>query len=180
FTILILSGLTMGANAQNDGKYWLGGSVGFSTYKPKGGDATNAALIAPEVGVNFSDSWGLGLAIGYTHLSVDAGEVTGKGNAFSVNPFVRYTYFKKDLASLFIDGGVAYTTTHVNGLDDNYNEFEVGFRPGVAFNIAPNIKLLGKFGFLGYTNEKFGDSKANSFKLGLDLTQVQLGINILF
>jgi len=183
FAICVFCGITMGANAQ-ESKYWIGGSVGFDTYKVKDSDdsATKNFQFTPEFGVNLSDSWGLGIAVGYSHfsgLAVDD-EYFGKGNAFSIAPFARYTFFKKDLVSLFVDGGINYTSIHVNGYDDNANEFKVGLTPGIALNLAPNVKLLGKFGFLGYTNHKEGDYKANGFNLGVDLTQVQLGINFLF
>ncbi|MCC8154750.1 MAG: porin family protein, partial [Tannerellaceae bacterium] len=185
FTLLVLTGLTVGAKAQDDAKLWIGGTFNVSTFKYKGEDnSTKNFEIAPEIGVNLSDSWGLGLAIGYAHVDgyVSMFDEVGAfhGNAFSIAPFARYTYFKRDLASLFVDGGIKYTTMHALGDDNNLNSFEIGIRPGLAFNVAPNIQLLTKIGFLGYEHAKYDEVKADGFGLNFDLSQIQLGVNFLF
>lgn len=180
FTLLILTGLTVGTKAQEEAKLWIGGTFNVSTYKVKDvdGSAKNFT-IAPEVGVNLSDKWGLGLAIGYSH--VDSHSSDYKANEFFINPFARFTYFRRDLASLFIDGGIEYGTSHRLGNEKSGNELEIGFKPGVAFNVAPNVKLLAKVGFLGYNHTKAANStKTDSFGLNLDLSQIQLGVNFLF
>lgn len=176
---VILSFSTV-VNAQNVGKMWIGGSVGVNTSKVKDGDRLTNYNIIPEVGYMLSDNWGLGVKLGYTHNEYNSESTKMKSDGFMVNPFARYAFLKGDLGGLFIDGGAGYSYSKIKTTSTKVHELEVGFRPGVSINVSDKIALTGKFGFIGYQYEKFGERKTNSFGFDFDLSQVQLGLNIVF
>lgn len=184
FTLAIMLGLTTVVNAQDTGKLWVGGSVGVTTSKVKDGDSFTNYNIIPEVGYMISDNWGLGIKLGYAHseYTSDLVGVTGrlKSDGFTVNPFARYSFLKGNIGGLFVDGGVGYTHSKIKSVDVKTDAYEVGFRPGVAINVANNVSLTGKFGFLGYEHEKYGQRKTDSFGLNMNLDQIQLGMILVF
>ncbi len=192
--ILVLSTVLM-TNAQDIGKFWVGGSVGFSSEKEKGDNARlNDFRIVPEVGYILSDKVGIGLSIGYRHNEFGGTvyendsyyNTKSRATGFSVSPFVRYTFLKGNIGGLFADGGFGYTQWKEKHVDGKYTAWDIGIRPGVAFNISDKIILTGKFGFFGYqqTKDKLnytGDvKKTDVFKFDLDLSQILLGMNIVF
>ncbi len=180
FTLAIMFGLTSVVNAQNTGKMWLGGSVGLNTTKVTHGNRLTNFNITPELGYMTNEDLGVGIRFGYAHKEYDLKGAKAKADGFTVNPFARYSFLKGELGGLFVDGGVGYTYSKLKTVDTKVHELEVGFRPGVAFNVTNNISLIGKFGFLGYEYEKFGSQKTNSFGFDFDLDQIQLGMNIVF
>lgn len=180
FTLVTIFGLTSMVNAQQSGKMWVGGSIGFESSKTKGSDRTTNYNIMPELGYNMTDNVGLGIRLGYTHDEAALNSTKIKTDGLVVNPFVRYSFLKGDLGGLFVDGGVGYEYSKVKGSSVKTHEIEVGFRPGVSLNVSDKVALTGRFGFLGYQYEKEGDNKTNTFGFDFDLRQVQLGVNILF
>ncbi len=179
-TIAVVLGLSTTLSAQSPGNIWVGGSVGFNTSKTKNADRLTNYNVIPEIGYVVSDSWGVGVKLGYAHDEVVRNNHKNKVDGFGVNPFARYTFAKGDIGGLFVDGGVGYTYSKTKGSDIKNHEIEVGFRPGVAFNVTDNIALTGKFGFLGYQYDKLGELKTNSFGFDFDLSQIMLGMNIVF
>lgn len=180
FTLAIIFGLVSVVNAQNPGQFWAGGSVGVKTSKVKDGDRLTNYNIIPEIGYTFSDNWGVGIKLGYAHDEYNFNNSKVKSNGFTVNPFARYSFLKGNIGNLFVDGGVGYTYSKIKDVDIKTHELEVGFRPGVAINVSDNIALTGKFGFIGYQYEKIGSKKTNSFEFDFDLSQILLGVNIIF
>lgn len=190
FTLVVALSSVFALSAQEVGQWWVGGSVGAWSTKVKGSDAVWSAKINPEIGYAFSENLAFGVQLGYAHsergleaLGLDNlvfNELALNTNAYSISPFLRMSFLKGDLGALFVDGGVGYTYAKVSGLDDALNVFEVGFKPGVAFNVSDNIALLGKFGFAGYQYAKLGDLNENSFGLKLDMSQFQVGAIVKF
>ncbi|NDW11221.1 outer membrane beta-barrel protein [Dysgonomonas sp. 520] len=174
------------ANAQDVGQIWVGGNVGFSTTKIKGFDRMTDYTILPEFGYVLNENFGIGVNLGYSHQ--EALDVDGMGDIFVTNqkgfaiaPFVRYTFLKGDIGGLFLDGGVKYINSKEKGAGDRLHEFEVGITPGVAISISDKVSLIGKFGFLGYSQGKSGDHyKTETFELGLNMNQFSLGVNLIF
>lgn len=179
-SLMVLLGLTSVVNAQNPGNFWVGGSVGLETSKVKDGARLTNYNIIPEIGYVLSDNWGVGIKLGYAHDEYTLNDAKMKSNGFTVNPFVRYSFLKGDIGGLFVDGGAGYTYSKIKSSDTKTHEFEVGFRPGVAINVSDKVALTGKFGFIGYQYEKMGSRKTNSFAFDFDLSQVLLGVNIVF
>ena len=172
--------LTPGIKAQQSGKFWTGGTLGFTTSKVEDGIRLTNYSILPEFGYGFSDRWGAGISLGYLHNEYEIIGAKIKTDGFSVNPFARYSLLRGRIGNLFLDGGVGYAYRDNKTTDREKHAFEVGIRPGVSVNITDNIALMGRFGFLGYQYEKEGGTKTNTFAADFDLNQVQLGVNILF
>ena len=187
FTLAIMVGAVTASNAQEVGQMWTGGSVGIWHESIKDGDDFTSFKILPEFGYVITDNLGVGISLGYLHNEGrydQLGNIESRStdaNGFTVNPFVRYSFLKGDLGSLFVDGGVgyAYLKDKANN-NQKINNLEVGFRPGVAVRVSDKVSLSGKFGFLGYQYEKRGGIKMNSFGLDLDMNQFQFGVNIAF
>lgn len=179
-SLAIIFSLSTVVNAQEVGKIWIGGSIGVNTSKVKDGDRLTNFNIIPELGYIVSDNWGIGVKLGYTHNEYDQESSKMKSDGFLINPFARYAFLKGDLGGLFVDGGAGYSYNKIKTTSTKIHELEVGFRPGVSINVSDKVALTGKFGFIGYQYEKFGERKTNSFGFDFDLSQVQFGLNIVF
>lgn len=174
FTLAVALGVFASTSAQEAGKMWVGGQVGFGVVSPDEGDNTTSFVIMPEFGYVLQDNLGLGINVGYAHSKTG----DDKSDGFIVNPFVRYSFLKGNIGGLFVDGGVGYAHTKEN--DIKTDAIEVGFRPGVAVTVTDKIALTAKFGFLGYEYEKEGDAKSNSFGFDFDMRNCLLGVSYVF
>ena len=185
-TVAVALGVVVSSSAQEAGQMWVGGSVGFSSTSVKDGDDYTNFKIMPEFGYVVNDQIGVGINIGFEQTELDMAELeaTGKLTGFSVAPFVRYSAIKGNIGGIFIDGGVGLAQYKNKDYDTKATTLEVGFRPGVSLNVADNIALTAKFGFLGYQNlnveQGNSESKINSFGLDLDLTNCLFGVNFVF
>jgi len=181
-SLMLVCGLLTTINAQEVGQLWVSGSVGFNTSKVKDGDRLTNYRLVPEIGYQFADDWGIGIQLGYAHNEFSELNVGRKMkmDGFTVEPFVRYSFLKGNIGCLFVDGGAGYTYGKNKTDNTKLNEFSVGLQPGVCVNVADNISLTGKFGFLGYQYEKLGNVKTNSFGFDFDMKQVELGVSIIF
>ena len=193
--LLLMTLVSFTANAQ----IWLGGEIGVSTNKTTldGDQMNNSSFIeiAPEIGYAFNDRWAVALRMGYTHLNnyeVQLIDITTMGNCnqFSIEPFARYTVFRANNVSFFIDGGVHYSTLHKSGYDSPLNSLGIGIRPGVSLALGKTVSLVGHLGDIGYDHswmKYHGNSdwvlkqsktlKDNAFNFRL-LGSVSLGVNI--
>ncbi|MCM1079476.1 MAG: porin family protein [Bacteroidales bacterium] len=186
FMIAVMAVAALSANAQ----IWVGGNLGFNTQKATvkvdnvSVDNTSTSFsIAPEIGYNLNDDWAVAVRLGYEHnpsfaMSIGDESFSGRTNSFEINPYVRYKVVKTGKFYAFIDGGLAFGTTHVNGTSDymdNINAFRIGFNPGVAYNVTPKVTLVAHIGDLSYTTAwtkvKDGREEAkissNAFNLNL-------------
>jgi hypothetical protein len=183
FTLAIALGTLTVANAQEAGKMWVGGTVGIWSSKVKGGDSQLSYKILPELGYTLTDNIGVGISVGggHTHTGDLKFEGTdsakGAANFYRVNPFLRYTFLKGDLGSLFLDGGVSYEWAKGVSGGAHGHMWQAGIKPGVALNVSNKISLLGKFGFIGYEAQNGG---SRSFGLDLDMSNIELGMNLKF
>ena len=193
FTLAIMLGLTATVSAQDVGQIWVGGGVGFNSTKIDGGDRVSSYRILPEVGYAFTNNMGVGIRLGYAHnkpaLNGSVNSDIIFKDAFTVNPFLRMSFLKGTMGSLFVDGGAAYTygktdymvsTGQTAAEKYKLNAWEVGFRPGVAVNVTDKITLTGKFGFLGYQHAKYAGIKGDNFGFDFDLSQTEIGVNLVF
>ena len=153
--IMMIAAMMVAAVSAN-AQVYVGGGIGFQTTSQ--GDNTNTVIkIMPEIGYNLSENWAVGIALGYGHskntVSANGVDVSVKTDVFSINPYARYTFVKSGNFSAFVDGGVAYSTIHINGTSDvlgNINQVKVGFNPGVAYAISPKVGLVAHLGDLSY------------------------------
>lgn len=140
-----------GANA---GDGYIGGSLGFMHNEKKGQAQTNEFNILPEIGYNFNSQWAIGTTIGYDYTHW-CGTDTSL-HMFEFNPYARFSYFRSsnNLVQLFVDGGAGIGVGSYDYGDNRDSStavtWNVGFRPGVAFNITDSFSVVAHVGFLGY------------------------------
>ncbi len=142
------------ANAQ----FFVGGQCGL-TYD-RDTKNTNFSL-APELGYAFNDTWTVGGTIGYEH--------DDDFNSFFIAPYARWTFFTKDFLSLLVDGGFGLSVGKEKNLDSRAG-FEIGFKPGLAFNITDDFSLVAHCGFLGFRDKFNGNSESGFSLSGNDLS----------
>lgn len=150
----VMAVMALGASAQ----WYVGGSLNFGQTKSDGVKTTTYG-IAPEVGYNFSEKWAFGgiLDLGYTKIT------DVKTTLINVNPYARYTYFKSDVVSLFVDGtvGLGFGWSKAGGeKSDTAVAYSIGLKPGVAFNFNEHFSLVAHIGLLGYQggNDTYKDA----------------------
>lgn len=162
--------VAMSMNAQ----VYLGGSVGINFWNSQknAGDISETTFkILPEIGYNINDKWAIGTVIGYESDKVNGVQGMSE-SAFTFNPYARFTFLKSGKVSLFVDGGVDYTTAS----DADWTEFAVGLKPGIAVSLTDKISFVSHIGFLGYDEFNPDGDDNNTSKFGFDLS----GANLLF
>jgi len=164
----------MSVNAQ----VYVGGSLGinaWSSQKNAGDRSETTFTILPEVGYNLNDEWAVGTVIGY--VSDKWTGVNGiSESAFTFNPYARYTYLKAGKVSLFVDGGVDFTTAS----KADWNELAIGLKPGLAVSLSDNISFVSHLGFIGYDVLNPDGDDNNTSKFGLDLSGNNLTFGLYF
>jgi hypothetical protein len=172
FSLIAVAFVAMSVNAQ----VYVGGSLGidaWSSQKNAGDRSETTFTILPEVGYNLNDEWAVGTVIGY--VSDKWVGVNGiSESAFTFNPYARYTYLKAGKVSLFVDGGVDFTTAS----KADWTELEVGFKPGLAVSLTDNLSFVSHIGFIGYDllNPDGDDNNTSKFGLNLDATNITFGL----
>ena len=149
------------ANAQ----VYIGGGIGFNSYKPAHHEKTDVDTkttinLVPEIGYKLDDNMSIGLMLGYGHSK--KGEF--KTDNFKIEPYIRYTFVRWNKVSLFGEGSFGYQhSKDTETLEDNDMEIEVskktnkwwiGVRPGIAVDLTNKLTLLTRVGFLGYRSSK--------------------------
>ncbi len=142
FALALLAVMAISASAQ----IHVGGTV--NAWR-NGSEHETTLTIMPEVSYTLSDKLLVGTEIGWNHRH----EHGVNNNLFGIAPYLRYTYLKSGIVSLFVDGGFnvfAGKTSWDGGDSDTATTFGIGFKPGVAFAVSEKVSLVAKFGFLGY------------------------------
>lgn len=174
FSLIAVAFVAMSVNAQ----VYVGGSLGinaWSSQKNAGDRSETTFTILPEVGYNLNDEWAVGTVIGY--VSDKWVGVNGiSESAFTFNPYARYTYLKTGKVSLFVDGGVDFTTAS----KADWNELAIGLKPGVAVSLSDNISFVSHLGFIGYDVLNPDGDDNNTSKFGLDLSGNNLTFGLYF
>lgn len=172
FSLIAVAFVAMSVNAQ----VYVGGSLGinaWSSQKNAGDRSETTFSILPEVGYNLNDEWAVGTVIGY--VSDKWTGVNGiSESAFTFNPYARYTYLKAGKVSLFVDGGVDFTTAS----KADWNELAIGLKPGLAVSLSDNISFVSHLGFIGYDvyNPDGDDNNISKFGLNLDGNNLTFGL----
>jgi len=174
FSLIAVAFVAMSVNAQ----VYVGGSLGinaWSSQKNAGDRSETTFTILPEVGYNLNDEWAVGTVIGY--VSDKWAGVNGiSESAFTFNPYARYTYLKAGKVSLFVDGGVDFTTAS----KADWNELAIGLKPGLAVSLSDNISFVSHLGFIGYDVYNPDGDDNNTSKFGLDLNGNNLTFGLYF
>jgi hypothetical protein len=143
FLLSMLLIATISANAQ----IYVGGSLGF-WYDSHNDPETTTFTVAPEIGYNINQKWAVGGVIDYTYGKVDY----VSANSFAIAPYARFSYYRNGIVRLFIDGGFGVSTTSYSGAD-SVTGIEIGFKPGIAFEVNKHFSLVAKCGFLGWRED---------------------------
>jgi len=164
--------------ATMNAQVWVGGELGFSSSHTNGNDnSTKAFSITPEIGYNLDENFAVAIKLGYDYQEdFDFGEFIGlngltslRTNAYTVNPYVRYTFLKAGNFSAFVDGGIHYTTMHAQGVDDNFNQFGVNVTPGISYAISEKVGLVAHLGKGLYWDHSWVKNTVRMNKFGLSL-----------
>ena len=195
---MILAALVAVASLSANAQVWVGGEVGFSAGKTtnngtKLGAGADFNLI-PEIGYTLNDKFDIAVAIGIAHNNGNGKAYAGtegydvyvgalddvNRNAFTLNPYVRYKFANAGDFTFFVDGGFSYTMIHYSGNDDNGNQWSLGFKPGIAYNISDKVSLVAHIGRLDYNFFKQGDIKNNEFNMGVSGNNLTFGAYVSF
>lgn len=166
--------LTVAASAQS--KFYVGGSVGYSSESFDGAINTSSFKILPEIGYVLNDKMTIGAEFGYDLTSNKNSTPSSSTGTLSVSPYFRYTLFNFGNVSIFGDGMVSVstentTTTYSDGSNTSTGETNLGFyiKPGLAYNLNNKICLVAKFGdIFGYSSNrenKSGAKATNTLKM---------------
>ncbi|MDO4184946.1 MAG: outer membrane beta-barrel protein [Bacteroidales bacterium] len=178
FLTMIAALMAVGVSAQ----VYVGGSIGFGTVRNYdfGNDHTDGVFkFLPEVGYSFNEHWAVGGVIGYQKGDWDF--VDGitlqdvSTEAFVIQPYVRYTFFRSRYINALVDGVVGFTDYF-----DVARHYRVGLAPAVAVNLTEKLSFVSHFGFLGYNSiygrDHSGIDEIHAFGLDLDGNDITFGL----
>ncbi len=131
------------------------------------GMKTSTIGINPEVGYFLQDNLAVGLGIGLSYET--EGEVFGYGFA----PYVRY-YFKT-INNFSLYGQCQYSYAS-NDQDGHRAYWDLGVKPGIAYNLTDRFALTATYGFLGYQEQ----GASNAMGLKLDWSTLNFGLSVSF
>lgn len=173
FAIAAVAMMALTANAQ----VWVGGNIGFSFDKAtKNADETTTVAIQPEIGYNLNEDWAVAIGLGYitTNMDGEGGKSDKNSTAFTVSPYARYNACKMGNVTLFVDGGLEYTTFN----NDGGNQISVGLRPGIAVSANEKISFVAHTGWFGYLSKS--DELGGGSNFGLDITNSALSFGVYY
>lgn len=146
-----------------------------------GNDATGMAFqIKPEIGFGLDEKSSVGFVIGFgmtnntnEKMLEGAAALIGKdvktdktAIQFEIAPYYRYKFLQFDKIDIFVDAQVGFIYTKLD--EWNNTTFNIGVRPGVAYNVNDKFSFVAKFGQgLFFQSSKDKDSDAKS-KFGLN------------
>lgn len=173
---------TSGGKGFANGDLFMTGAVGFSS-ESTGDFKTNSFTIAPSAGLFVSDNIAVGLNIGFTSIK-DEDPVDGDVDTslFGIGAFGRYYATPANDFSFFAQLGFQYNTgkqEFEGGGELKVDGFEIALRPGVSYFISEHFALEASIGALRYATSEpdvDGAESTDEFELGVDLTEVNLGL----
>ncbi|KGE12910.1 outer membrane beta-barrel protein [Sphingobacterium deserti] len=189
-TLTAVTALTVASHAQTEqGKFLIGGQVGFQTSKQKDADSKfNSFSINPTAGYFVSDNWAVGTGIGYSWSNRDNGmDQEFKTNWFNVSPFVRnyigegqFKFFSQ--LSVPMAWGKQTVETLAGTTETKLEHYGVELAPGFAFFPASNVGIELKVRGLYFESQKdkTNDLTNNTFGLDVNSLAPTLGVQFYF
>ncbi|QNL48911.1 outer membrane beta-barrel protein [Olivibacter sp. SDN3] len=190
-TLTTAFALAFSANAQTEqGKLFLGGSVGYNYNKVNGSDHSSQGFnITPNIGYFVSDNFAIGTGIGYAYSqSYNSNDLKVQQGAFTVSPFAR-AYKGNEMFKFFgqLSVPMSWGNEKIDGTKTSTNaHYGVQLSPGVAFfphkNVGIELGVRGLYyGNNRVENESTGNKViSNSFGLASDFFAPQLGVQFYF
>ncbi|WP_167020026.1 outer membrane beta-barrel protein [Chitinophaga sp. Cy-1792] len=142
-------------------KNYISGTVGFSSYTQDNRGTefkANTFTIMPSYGHYISEKFSIGIAAGYSHISMKQTgiENPNKTNGFNVGPFIRFEQpIWGDKVSVYNDLGLSYENTkgESSAMDNNdrdvsSNAGTLYYKPGLIVNFTKRTSLLLNLGYL--------------------------------
>lgn len=183
--IMMVAALAV-ASLSASAQVYLGGGVSFHSAKPAhfenaSVDSKTTISLLPEIGYKLDDQISFGIGLGYSHSK----QGDFKTDAYSIEPYLRYTFARWNNVSFFGEVGFGYShSENTTEVDDDtelttgkVNTWYIGVRPGIAIDLTKNFTFLTKIGWLGYKSSKPDvDHMKASSDFGLDVS----GENIQF
>ena len=139
---------------------YVGGGIGFSSSKYRGGDNQTAYKILPEIGYNIDETLAVGVQLGYQQGYVMSYNAVDKEKTLTISPYLRYNALKFDKLTVFGDLNVLYENEDYDGAKST--TIGVGIKPGIAIALNDKFTFVSHLGFLGYKQEKEDDVDASS------------------
>jgi len=183
--------MSEGGKGFSSGDVFLSGAVGF-TSDSFGDSKSNTFTVAPKAGFFVSDNIAVGVAFRYRgetdETEYTAGDLTitieEESSTLSVGAFARYYATPASDFSFFGELGFNYNTTNSNdgevlSEDVKFNGFDITLSPGVSYFISEHFVLEASIGALSYetTTQDIDDADdMNTFNIGLDLTDLTIGL----
>ena len=163
---ILLLAVVLFASLNASAQWYIGGSVGFGSVKPSGGDSEAVFSILPELGYQLNDKWSVGAKVGY-HKGDGIAAVINSTNTrvdlteeFIIRPYARYSAITWDPVTLFFDGSLAFAS-----VIDRGTRFGLGVKPGIAIALTDHISFVTHLGFVGFDtfSPKGGGGSSTSF-----------------
>lgn len=182
---------TMNAQVYLGGTFGLGFENKLTDQKDPTKTATGMSFqIKPEIGYNLDEKSSVGVVLGFgitnntNEMLGTSASIFGRGVKtdksaiqFEIAPYYRYKFVQFDKVDLFIDAQVGFIYTKLD--EWNNTTFNIGVRPGVAYNASDKISFVAKLGQgLFFQSSKDKDSDAQS-KFGLNantLAPLEIGM----
>lgn len=190
-----LAALAVAATMNAQG--YIGGTLGLDFENKmtdkNGKDATAMSFtINPELGYNLSDQSSVGILLGFgttnnsnevvrsltnikgvnTNMKLDKSLIT-----FEIAPYYRYKFLQLGKVDIFLDAQVGFKYMKYD--DDHVSNFNIGVRPGVAFNASEKVSFVAKLGkglFYESSKPKNGETQS-SFGLNANsLAALEIGM----
>jgi len=167
----LLLAVVMFASLNASAQWYVGGSVGFGSVKPAGGDSEAVFTILPEVGYQLTDKWAVGAIIGYhkgdgvftSSQTTENGMVANLAEEFILNPYARYSAISWKQVTVFFDGNLKFTS-----VIDSGTRFGIGVAPGLAVALTDHISFVTHLGFFGFDTFSPKGGGSSQTRFGLD------------
>ncbi|MBD8387605.1 outer membrane beta-barrel protein [Dysgonomonas sp. BGC7] len=183
---LALSTLFVSAQDGLQGKWFVGGQLGFGSSKDNKTaleTKTTSFNVVPMVGTFISPSVAVGAGLGYTSSKVKvAGEQTRKTNGFEIAPFARKYWNIAGGLYFFGEAAlpVSFGSTEGANSDSKSNStaINIALAPGFDYIINDWISIETKFNILtaGYNSDKpKGGTRSDSFGFNGNTHQNEFG-----
>ncbi|MBR2097309.1 MAG: porin family protein [Prevotella sp.] len=168
---ILLLAVVLFASLNASAQWYIGGSVGFGSVKPSGGDSEAVFSILPELGYQLNDKWSVGAKVGY-HKGDGIAAVINSTNTrvdlteeFIIRPYARYSAFTWDPVTVFFDGGIRFAS-----VVDQGTRFGLGVEPGVAVTLTDHITFVTHLGYVGFDTFSPKGGGGSSTRFGVDFS----------
>jgi len=170
-------------NGFKKGDNFMSGSIGFGTVSHSDDSKEINYGISPRYGYFLNDFVAVGGRVGYDYLKRKnpAGEKVLENSTIIAGLFGRYYLFPGSKFSFFGELGLGFGST--KNINNHWtNGINAGISPGISYFLTEHFALEASFGMLSYNTVNPGGNSGStdSFKVGIDMEDIQFGIILKF